>query len=659
MGSTKEKKALWTPESSWAERTYMGTFALQLAAHSAKKFQNYSDLHAWSIQDVGRFWGIAEKFLGIKWAETPTRSFQAPAEGCMLGGKWFPGGRLSWTENLLSDPLDSSVKIISIIEGRTAPIFYTGRELYAAVARCSRALRAHGIGSGDRVAAILPNTAEAVIAMLATASLGAVWSSCSPDFGSQGILDRFGQISPKALIATRSYTYNGKKFDCRPTADEVLRGLSSVSCAVMIDPLEDGASSAPWLDWGSLLGTMSEAELLAFKPLATDFDHPLYILYSSGTTGKPKCLVHSVGGTLIQHKKELMLHCNLGPGKRLLYFTTCGWMMWNWMASALSVGAGLVLFEGSVTREDSSVLWRAVAEHKVSCFGSSPKFLSTTEKAGLLPGQSFDFTALETMLSTGSPLMPEQFSWVYAAVKRDVHLASISGGTDIVSCFMLGNPLSPVYAGEIQGPGLGMAIDCWDENGHSQREKRGELVCTKPFPSMPIGFLNDDGRRYREAYFSYYPNREIWRHGDFVEITASGGILVYGRSDATLNPGGVRIGTAEIYRQVETFPEIQDSLAVSWHRDGEAEMVLFLKMRSGCELNQDLEQRIKQRLKTQLSPRHVPQAVYKVADIPYTRSGKKLELAVTRILEGEPLDNMSAIANPESLENYRQIAQRR
>lgn len=657
MGDQAAKKALWTPTKARAEASYMGTFARYLEAETGRSFARYSDLHAWSVEDIARFWGRAAAFLGINWTEAPTQVLEPrPGPGRMLGGRWFPDGRLSWTANLLTDRLDASIKIISIIEGRPEPIFYTGRELYAAVARCARVLKAHGIGSGDRVAAVLPHTAEAVIGMLAAASLGAIWSSCSPDFGVQGIVDRFEQIAPKALLATRSYVYNGKIFDCRPTARAVLEALPSVELALMIDPLREAAVEAPFQEWESALGVMSEEELLAFKPIATPFDHPLYILFSSGTTGKPKCLVHSVGGTLLQHKKELMLHCNLGPGKRLLYYTTCGWMMWNWMASALSVGASLVLFEGSVSGENFGVLWRAVADHGVTCLGSSPKFLSACQKAGLEPARSFDLSALETLLSTGSPLMPEQFEWVYAAVGRELHLASISGGTDIVSCFMLGNPLAPVYAGEIQGPGLGMSVDCWDEEGRSLRGQRGELVCTQAFPSMPLGFWGDDGRKYREAYFSYYPGCEVWRHGDFIEINEHGGIVVYGRSDATLNPGGVRIGTAEIYRQVETFPEIQDSLAVSWQRAGDAEMVLFLKLVPGRYLDQELARQVKQRLREQLSPRHVPQLLCEVPDIPYTRSGKKLELAVTRILEGRALDNLSAVANPESLKVYQELA---
>lgn len=657
MEQAKEKTALWTPAEARSEASYMGTFARYLEAQTGHRFARYSDLHAWSVEDIARFWELAAAFLGIEWAEAPTHVLNpCPRPGQMLGGQWFPDGRLSWTANLLNDRLDASVKIISIIEGRAEPIFYTGRDLYAAVARCARVLRAHGVRSGDRVAAVLPHTVEAVIGMLATASLGAIWSSCSPDFGIQGIVDRFGQIAPKALLATRSYAYNGRVFDCRKVADAVLKALPSVELALMIDPLAEGSIASPWQEWEEALGPISEAELRAFKPLATAFDHPLYILYSSGTTGKPKCLVHSVGGTLLQHKKELMLHCNLGPGKRLLYYTTCGWMMWNWMASGLSVGASLVLFEGSLNRDDWGVLWRAVADHGVTCLGTSPKFLASCQKAGLQPGRTFDLSALETILSTGSPLMPEQFEWVYSSVKNDVHLASISGGTDIVSCFMLGNPLSPVYAGEIQGPGLGMSVDCWDDEGHSLREQRGELVCTQPFPSMPLGFWQDDGRKYREAYFSFYPNREVWRHGDFIEITKEGGIIVYGRSDATLNPGGVRIGTAEIYRQVETFPEIQDSLAVSFAEDGDAEMLLFVKLGTERSLDQELVQSIKKRLKEQLSPRHVPSAIYQVPDIPYTRSGKKLELAVTRILEGRDIDNLSAVANPECLDAYQQLA---
>ncbi|RYZ66463.1 MAG: acetoacetate--CoA ligase, partial [Proteobacteria bacterium] len=450
--------------------------------------------------------------------------------------------------------------------------------------------------------------------------------------------------------------YNGKTIDCRPTVKAVLAKLPSVVRCVAVDPLHILENLPETLSWEEFLNATAGAES-NFEPLATPFDHPLYILFSSGTTGRPKCIVHSVGGSLLQHKKELMLHSNVGPGSRLLYFTTCGWMMWNWMASALSTGATVVLFEGSITRDDCKVLWQTVADLNISCFGTSAKFLATSIKEGVNPIRDFDLSSLETLLSTGSPLLPEHFSWVYSHVKKDLHLASISGGTDIVSCFMLGNPWSPVYSGEIQGPGLGMAVECWDDRGRSILGEKGELVCTEPFPAMPIGFWGDkDGEKYRDSYFTYFPEREVWRHGDFIEINEHLGITVFGRSDATLNPGGVRIGTAEIYRQVEQIESVLDSLAVSHDKGGDAEMLLFVKLKDGVQLNSDLEKEIKTSLRKNLSPRHVPAAIYQIRDIPYTRSGKKLELAVTRILHGRPLDNQTAIANPECLAEYERIA---
>jgi acetoacetyl-CoA synthetase len=650
---TRDDNALWQAGRERLHASHMWKFKSHCEAQTGASFSNYHALHQWSIDDPAAFWGAASDYLGIIWDKVPSAVLAPPPAGKMRGARWFPDGQLSFARNLLAHQDKNPAKIISIIEGLQDPVVLPSESLKTQVAQCTAALQKAGVKVGDRVAGICPNTSEAIVAMLATSALGAIWSSCSPDFGSEGILDRFSQIEPTVLFATRAYTYSDKFIDCAETALHVSRSLPTLKASIMIDPLGVGQHPAPFVSWQNFLGGMSAKEALAaFAPVATPFDHPLYILFSSGTTGKPKCIVHSVGGTLLQHKKELMLHSDLGPGKRLLYFTTCGWMMWNWMVSALATGADLVLFEGSINRQNFAVLWRAVADHGVTCFGTSPKFLASCIKAGLHPRTDYALDALETVLSTGSPLMPEHFEWVYEAVKPDIHLASISGGTDIVSCFMLGNPWLPVYMGEIQGPGLGMAVDCWDEDGHPLRQKRGELVCTKPFPCMPIGFWKDDGRKYQEAYFNFYPHAEVWRHGDFIEITAHGGITVYGRSDATLNPGGVRIGTAEIYRQVEQFPEVQDSLAVSRQRDGDAEMVLFVKLKEGSALDDELVRKIKLELRQKLSPRHVPAAIVQVKDIPYTRSGKKLELAVTRILHREALDNLSAIVNPECLPEY-------
>ncbi len=650
---TKQDHALWQASPERLHASSMWKFKSACEAETGLRFADYQAFHKWSIDEPSAFWGSAAAFLGVRWEVPPEKVFAPPPKGKMRGGQWFPGGKLSFAENLLSSDEEDSIRIISIIEGLQNPALLTSKQLRSHVAQCTAALKALGVKAGDRVAGICPNSSEAIIAMLSTSALGAIWSSCSPDFGTEGILDRLTQIEPKVLFATHSYFYNEKFVDCSAIAVAVSRSLDQLQGSIMIDPLDRGNIPAPFVSWREFLdGQSPETACQEFHPLATSFDHPLYILFSSGTTGKPKCIVHSVGGTLLQHKKELMLHSDLGPGKRLLYFTTCGWMMWNWMVSALSTGTSLVLFEGAINRQNFGILWQAVADHKVTCFGTSPKFLASCMKADLQPGQQFDLSNLATILSTGSPLMPEHFLWVYSNVNPDLHLASISGGTDIVSCFMLGNPWLPVYMGEIQGPGLGMAVDCWDDEGHSVREQRGELVCTQPFPAMPLGFWNDDGSRYQDAYFNHYQPIEVWRHGDFIEVTAHAGITVYGRSDATLNPGGVRIGTAEIYRQVEQFPEILDSLAVSRQRDGDAEVLLFVKLKEGQDLRQDLIDRIKRQLRQQLSPRHVPASIHQVHDIPYTRSGKKLELAVTRILHKEALDNLSAIANPECLGEY-------
>jgi len=650
---TRDDNALWQAGRERLHASHMWKFKSHCEAKTGASFADYQALHQWSVDQSSAFWGAAADYLGIIWDQPASTVFVPPPPGKMRGGQWFPDGRLSFARNLLAHQDENRTKIISIIEGLRDPVVLSSEDLKTQVAQCTAALKEAGVKSGDRVAGICPNTSEAIVAMLASSALGAIWSSCSPDFGSEGILDRFSQIEPTVLFATRAYTYSDKFIDCADTALLVSRRLPTVKACIMIDPLGVGDHPAPFVSWQNFLAQVEPQKArAAFEPVATPFDHPLFILFSSGTTGKPKCIVHSVGGTLLQHKKELMLHSDLGPDKRLLYFTTCGWMMWNWMVSALATGADLVLFEGSINRQNFGVLWQAVADHGVTCFGTSPKFLASCMKAGLTPGSSLRLERLETMLSTGSPLMPEHFQWVYEAVKPDLHLASISGGTDIVSCFMLGNPWLPVYVGEIQGPGLGMAVDCWDEDGQTLRQKRGELVCTKPFPVMPLGFWQDDGRKYQDAYFNFYPHVEVWRHGDFIEITAHGGITVYGRSDATLNPGGVRIGTAEIYRQVEQFPEVQDSLAVSRQRDGDAEMVLFVKLKEGLCLQDDLVRKIKLELRQKLSPRHVPAAIHQVQDIPYTRSGKKLELAVTRILHHEALDNLSAIVNPECLKEY-------
>jgi acetoacetyl-CoA synthetase len=532
--------------------------------------------------------------------------------------------------------------------GRTRRV--TSRELRRLVARLAGAMRRCGVGPGDRVGGFLPNIPEAVVAMLATASIGAIWSSCSPDFGVNGVFDRFGQITPKVLFAADGYSYNGKPIDSLERVAGITERIASIEGAVIIPFL----SAAP--DISKLRGAvlwddfLSDERTIEFESLP--FDHPLYIMYSSGTTGVPKCIVHGAGGTLLQHMKEHLLHCDLGRDDRMMYFTTCGWMMWNWLVSGLACGATIVLYEGSPAHPDIHHLWQLAERTRMTVFGTSPKYLSACENAGIAPGKGHDLGALRAVLSTGSPLTVEGFRWVYANVKGDVMLGSICGGTDIISCFMLGNPIRPVYAGEIQSIGLGMDVRAFDLEGRTIIGAKGELVCCAPFPSQPTGFWNDpDGEKYRKAYFDHFPG--VWRHGDFVEITERGTVIVHGRSDATLNPGGVRIGTAEIYRQVETLDEVVDSVVVGKQTgDADVDVCLFVVLRPGATLGDGLVKRIKQRIAEGTTKRHVPRHVRQVTAVPYTISGKKVELAVTQMIHGEAVLNRDALANPEALDQY-------
>jgi acetoacetyl-CoA synthetase len=526
-------------------------------------------------------------------------------------------------------------------------------ELRAQVGQLQAALRNAGLQAGDRVAAILPNIPEAVTAALAVTSLGGIWSSCSPDFGAPGVLDRFGQIEPKFLFVADGYPYKGRNFDTLEKLATIQAGLPTVERTVMIPYITDTPSLRGLrgvLCWGDFIRGESERDP-DFPRFP--FDHPLYIVYSSGTTGKPKCIVHGAGGALLQHLKEHMLHTDVGPGDRLFYFTTLGWMMWNWLVSGLASGCTLVLFDGNPFHPGPEALWSLASEEGITVFGTSAKYIDACKKAGLEPARTHDLSALRAILSTGSPLVPESFDWIYESVKRDVHLASISGGTDIVSCFVLGCPVLPVYRGEIQCRGLGMKVGVFDEAGKSVVGEPGELVCTAPFPAMPVGFWNDpDGSRYRSAYFEHYPG--VWRHGDWVELTERGGVIIYGRSDATLNPGGVRIGTAEIYRQVEQFDEIEESIVVGQNTaDGDQRVVLFVRLREGVELTDTLRDSIRRRIRDNTTPRHVPAVIAPVTDIPRTRNGKISEIAVRDVLHGRPVKNTEALANPEALEQFR------
>ncbi len=644
------ENVLWQPDADVVRKTRMTAFTAAAALRSGIAFADYQELYQWSINDLAAFWETCAEFVELKWQSPPKQTYIAPPSGKMLGAQWFPSGHLNYAENILAGCDDREV-LVGICEGRAEAKRYSGRELRWQVARCASALRRAGVKKGDYVGAVMANVPEAIVAMLATTSIGAVWSSCSPDFGVQGIVDRLGQVQPKILFFSASYFYAGKLIDCRETIKACSDKIRPEHL-VVFDHL--AVSSPAWEDFLASAGVSVDLNAeppLEFTPV--EFNHPLFVMFSSGTTGVPKCIVHGTGGTLLQHKKELLLHGDLGPGDRLFFYTTCGWMMWNWMVSALGVGASLLVYDGSVAHPNLSVLWRIVSENAVTAFGTSPKFIATCIMRRLLPRQRFDLRRLRTVFSTGAPLLPEHFEWIYRSVGETLHLASISGGTDIISCFMLGNPNLPVVAGEIQCRGLGMAVEAWDATGKSATGQQGELVCVKPFVSMPVGFLHDDGgARYRAAYFEHYPEREVWRHGDFIEITARGTIIVYGRSDATLNPGGVRIGTAELYRQIETLPEIADSVAIGHKHGGDTRIVLFVKMADGQSFGEAVVQRVKSLIRTQLTPRHVPSVILPVKDIPYTRNGKKVEIAVVQAVHGEAVRNLSALANPEAIQEY-------
>ncbi|MBP7622012.1 MAG: acetoacetate--CoA ligase [Gemmatimonadales bacterium] len=662
----------WIPNPTRVASSHLARF---LAARRAEGIalpphddaEAFRALHAWSIADPAAFWAAVwhdadvvadQRPGGEAWdAVVVGLDRMAPPEP-QRGPHWFAGAKLNFAENLLRHDGDHDAIVAWDERGALAP--WSWRQLRETVARVTAGLAALGVGPGDRVAGWLPNIPETIVAMLATSALGAVWTSCSPDFGVEGIVDRFGQTTPRVLFFCDGYGYSGKVHDCVARAEELLPRLPSVEHAVMI-PYR-GAAILPddprMSTWAQLLGD-GPTPPMRFTRLP--FDHPLYILYSSGTTGLPKCMVHGAGGTLLQHLKEHRLHGDLHARERLFYFTTCGWMMWNWLVSGLAVGATLVLYDGApMPSHDPAILWRLAAAERVQLFGTSAKYLALAEKAGLEPARDFALDALRTVFSTGSPLAAESFDWVTRAVGA-VQVASISGGTDIVSCFVLGNPISPVYRGEIQGPGLGMAVEVFDAAGQpAPVGEAGELVCTRPFPSMPVAFWHDpDGALYRAAYFSEYPG--VWRHGDWITRTVHGGFAISGRSDATLNPGGVRIGTAEIYRQVETIPEVLESLVIGQRipgsADGDVRVVLFVRLVEGVSLDGALVDRLRKRIRDGASPHHVPRVVLAVRDIPRTRSGKLSELAVRDVVEGRPVKNVGALANPESLEEFRDRAE--
>jgi acetoacetyl-CoA synthetase len=649
---------LWTPSPQRRESSQMHQF-LERCAERYGFAREWNALYEWSVRDRGTFWTELAAFAGIQFDGVVTTAVTGDD---MLSARWFPGATLNYAAHMLREvprpdgAADADADAILFVNevGRSAKL--SRGQLRAEVARARAGLLRLGVQRGDRVAGYMPNLPETLIMMLAAASIGAIWSSCSPDFGVRGVLDRFGQIEPTALIAADGYFYSGKRFDIRDRIRDVQAAIPSLKHTVVV-PYLNGTADISGLTsaslWRDFLGPESEpAPALAFEPVP--FDHPLFIMYSSGTTGIPKCIVHGHGGTLLQLMKELMLHTDVRPHERVFYFTTCGWMMWNWLVSTLGTGAAVVLFDGNPAHPSAHTLWEMAASLKVNVFGTSPKFLSACQKARITPGREHDLSALRAVLSTGSPLSIEQFHWVYENIKADVHLASISGGTDIISCFMLGNPLLPVYAGEIQSRGLGMAVQAWDDNREPVTGQKGELVCVAPFPSQPVGFWNDPDRsKYRAAYFEHFPG--IWRHGDYIEITPRGGVIVYGRSDATLNPGGIRIGTAEIYRVVEEIPEVLDSLVVSRDVGDDVEIVLFVVLREGVkfENGNGMKERIRQAIASAATRRHVPRHIRQVRAIPYTISGKKVELAVQKILNGEEVKNQDALSNPEVLDEYR------
>jgi acetoacetyl-CoA synthetase len=606
------------------------------------------------------FWSAVWKFCDV--VATP-RGDERPWDEVVVGldrmlppaeegPRWFEGARLNFAENLLRHRGSREALVFWNEEGRQRARTYD--ELYREVAIVASVLRGMGVGIGDRVAGFMPNIPETVVAMLATSSIGAIWTSCSPDFGVTSVLDRLGQIKPKVLFSVDGYRYATKIHDCLERVSEIADQIPEIELVIVVDyassnPDVSGIRSAVRYSY-VLADSGEEAPVLSFEQLP--FDHPLYIMYSSGTTGLPKCMVHSSGGTLLQHLKELVLHTDLKPEDTIFYFTTCGWMMWNWLVSSLATGATVVLYDGSPVHPDPNILMDMAEKEKITVFGTSAKYISLIEKEGLRPRDSHDLSALRTILSTGSPLLPESYDYVYESVKEDVCLSSISGGTDLISCFALGNPFSPVYRGEIQARGLGMKVDAFDDTGNAVLGASGELVCTMPFPSMPIRFWNDEsGELYRKAYFDRYPG--AWCHGDWIEITQSGGLVISGRSDATLNPAGVRIGTAEIYRQVEQLPEVLEAIVVGQEWEGDTRVVLFVRLRDGVELDMALQDIIRKHIRTNATPRHVPSKILQVADIPRTRSGKISELAVSNVIHGRAIENTAALANPEALEFYR------
>ena len=631
---------LWEPSRAQIEATLLHRFR----ATAPGSPETYADLWQWSVDDLPAFWDKVWRDCEVVASRVPDVIMGEPR---MPGTEWFTGAELNFAENLLRRRGDA-VALVGAGEGRDDETV-TADELRRRVANAQQGLADLGVTQGDRVAGLMPNCVETVVLMLAATSLGAVWSSCSPDFGPLGIVDRFGQIAPKVLCTVDGYRYNGQT---HPTADKltrVLRDIEAIEHVVLVDFAGQRAElpHAAVVRYDVLVsGEQTEPQFVQLPP-----DHPLFIMYSSGTTGAPKSIVHGAAGTLVKHLAEHRLQSDVQAGDVVFWFTTCGWMMWNWLVSALASEATVVCYDGAPSQPDLGVLWRLAERHGITHFGTSPKFLAANANAGAVPAQSADLARMRALLSTGSPLNPEQFDWCYAHVKEDMLLASVSGGTDLIGCFAGGAPILPVRRGELQARTLGMAVEAWDERGNPVLGQKGELVCTKPFPSLPLGFWNDpDGSRYRDAYFTYFPG--VWTHGDYIEIRPHGGVVIYGRSDTTLNPGGVRIGTAEIYRAVEQVPEVLDSVVVGRPVDGDVEVVLCVRLADGVELDDAFVERLKREIREATTPRHVPRHVFAVSDVPYTLSGKKVEKAVRKVLAGEPVDNRDALANPDVLDEY-------
>ncbi len=633
---------LWVPSSP--STTQLAAF-MASCGHAG---MDYDSFWRWSVENPEKFWDSVWDFAQIIGEKGKTILKDADK---MPGAQFYPDAKINYAENLLKKRDNDPAIIFRDELAREKTLSFA--QLYAEVAKWQAQFKSWGVKKGDRVAAYMPNMPETIIATLAATSLGAIWASASPDFGVQGLIDRFGQIEPKVLVTVDGYYYNGKTIDCLGKVKEVHPHLKGLEHIVVV-PFTNDKPDFPFLPNASLCTSFAAGAEVTFERV--EFNHPLFIMFSSGTTGIPKCIVHGHGGTLLQHVKEHQLQTNVKSGDRIFYFTTCGWMMWNWLISGLASGATLLLFDGSPFYPDGNVLWEFTSKHKAMLFGTSAKYIDALKVNGLNPGRDYDLSALKVVSSTGSPLVHESFDYVYSHIKKDLHLASISGGTDIVSCFVLGNPISPVYRGEIQGPGLGMAVDVFDDDGKPipAGAGSGELVCTKPFPSMPVMFWHDpNGEKYKAAYFERFDN--IWCHGDWIERTRHNGLIIHGRSDATLNPGGVRIGTAEIYRQVEQIPEVVESIAVGQDWEGDVRIILFVRLKAGVQLDDMLAERLKKQIRTGASPRHVPAKIIQITDIPRTKSGKITELAVRDVIHGRKIKNIEALANPEALDLYKNL----